>query len=40
MIAEPFDYTKWRENLYEGMSIRELSNAAQQFCDEQDSKNF
>ena len=29
MIAEPFDYTKWRGNLYEGMSVRELSNAAQ-----------
>jgi hypothetical protein len=35
IIAEPFDYTKWRENLYEDMSVRELSNAAQKYCDEQ-----
>ena len=34
VIAEPFDYTKWRENLYEGMSVEELSAAAQKYCDE------
>lgn len=25
---DPFDYTRWRENLFEGMSIEELSAAA------------
>jgi hypothetical protein len=33
IIAEPFDYTKWREDLYEGMSVRELSEKAQTYCD-------
>ncbi len=27
---EPFDYTKWQENLMEDMSIREISDKAQQ----------
>ena len=25
---EPFDYTKWRQNLFEGMTGREISNMA------------
>jgi hypothetical protein len=25
---EPFDYTKWRQNLFEGMTGREISTAA------------
>jgi len=25
---EPFDYTKWQQNLFDGMSVRELSQAA------------
>lgn len=25
---DPFDYTRWRENLYEEMSIEEISAAA------------
>lgn len=28
IIREPFDYTKWQENLFEGVSVRELSKAA------------
>ena len=28
IIKEPFDYTKWQENLYDGMSIEELSRKA------------
>ena len=35
MIAEPFDYAKWRENLFEEMSLEELADKAQKFCDEQ-----
>ena len=25
---EPFDYTKWRQNLFEGMTIEEISSEA------------
>ena len=28
MNKEPFDYTKWRQNLYEGMTAREISAMA------------
>jgi hypothetical protein len=28
IIAEPFDYTKWSENLYEDMSLRDLHDKA------------
>jgi len=27
---EPFDYTEWQQNLFEGMSVRELSKIAMQ----------
>jgi len=27
---EPFDYTEWQQNLFEGMSVRELSKLAMQ----------
>jgi len=31
---QTFDYTKWREkNLFVGMSVREISKAAQEYCD-------
>jgi hypothetical protein len=28
IIKEPFDYTKWQENLYEDLSVKELSQKA------------
>ncbi|MDR2167328.1 MAG: hypothetical protein LBE35_05700 [Clostridiales bacterium] len=28
MSKDSFDYTKWQENLYEGMSVEELSGRA------------
>jgi len=28
---EPFDYTKWQENLFEDMSIEEISQAAAEY---------
>jgi hypothetical protein len=28
MIREPFDYTEWRADLFDGMSVRDLSAAA------------
>ena len=31
---EAFDYTEWRKDLFEGMSVREISHAAKQYCDE------
>ena len=34
---EPFDYTIWQQNLFEGMTVRELSNVAmQQYSVEKD----
>lgn len=29
---EKFDYTKWRQNLFEDLSLEELNNAAAQFA--------
>jgi len=31
VIKEPFDYTKWHKNLYENMSVEELSLAAMKY---------
>ena len=31
IIRERFDYTKWRENLYDGMSMEELLDAAAEY---------
>ncbi|MCL2605644.1 MAG: hypothetical protein FWD90_14345 [Defluviitaleaceae bacterium] len=28
IIKEPFDYTEWRKDLYEGMTVEELSKKA------------
>ncbi len=28
ILREPFDYTKWRKDLFEGMSIEQISKAA------------
>ncbi|MDR1780024.1 MAG: hypothetical protein LBR50_04745 [Tannerella sp.] len=28
IIREPFDYTEWQRDLFDGMSVRELSRAA------------
>ena len=36
VIAEPFDYTKWREDLFEGLTVRELSAMAQKAYNEKD----
>ena len=32
LIREPFDYTKWQRNLFEGMSIEEISKEAAEYC--------
>jgi len=34
IIREPFDYTKWQENLYEDMTIEELTEKANKFWNE------
>jgi hypothetical protein len=31
MLKEPFDYTLWQENLFEDMSIEEISQRAADF---------
>jgi hypothetical protein len=28
VIREPFDYTEWQKGLFNGVSVKELSNAA------------
>ena len=33
LIKEPFDYTKWQEGLFKGISVRELSKMASQVPD-------
>jgi hypothetical protein len=32
---EPFDYTAWHGTLFKGKSVREISDAAQEYCDNQ-----
>ena len=32
LIREPFDYTKWQRDLFEGLSIEEISDAAVEYC--------
>ena len=34
ITKEPFDYTKWRKNLYENMDIDELSKKAMDYVNE------
>lgn len=34
IIKEPFDYTKWQKNLFENMSVKELSRAAMEAIQE------
>jgi len=38
MIKEPFDYTKWQEDLYEDMSVEELSEKATAFREKKELK--
>lgn len=38
LLSQPFDYTEWRKNnLFEGMSVAELSAAADKYCRENPS---
>ena len=34
IISEPFDYTKWQQNLYDDMTIEELCEKADNFWKE------
>ena len=29
----PFDYTKWREDLFDNMSLQELAQKANEYCE-------
>ena len=31
MQKEPFDYTKWQENLFDGLSVEDISKNAQEY---------
>ncbi len=31
IIKEPFDYTKWQEGLFNGITVKELSNKATEY---------
>ena len=33
IIKEPFDYTKWQENLFEGITVRELNEKAMEYVE-------
>jgi hypothetical protein len=32
LIREPFDYTKWQRDAFDGMSIEEINSAAVEYC--------
>ena len=35
LLSEPFNYTEWRkDNLFKGMSVAEISRAADKYCRE------
>ena len=35
LLSEPFNYTEWRkDNLFAGMSVAEISRAADKYCKE------
>jgi hypothetical protein len=35
LLSEPFNYTEWRkDNLFSGMSVKEISRAAEKYCRE------
>ena len=35
LLSEPFNYTEWRkDNLFTGMSVDEISKAADKYCKE------
>jgi hypothetical protein len=31
IIREPFDYTKWQRDVFKGMSVKEISEAAMEY---------
>jgi len=38
IIKEPFDYTIWHRSQFQGMTVREISNAAKKYCDEMNTE--
>jgi hypothetical protein len=38
IIKEPFDYTVWHRSQFNGMSVREISNAAKKYRDEMNAQ--
>jgi len=38
LLSEPFNYTEWRkDNLFAGMSVKEISQSADNYCKENPS---
>ena len=33
IMREPFDYTKWQRNLWEGKTVAQINRAASEFCE-------
>lgn len=31
VVKEPFDYTKWQREMFEGMSVKKVSEAAMEY---------
>lgn len=40
IIKEPFDYTKWQENLFEGLTVKELSDKAMDYTKKNENKEY
>ena len=32
LLREPFDYAKWQRNLFDGMSVNDIADAAVTYC--------
>ena len=37
---EPFDYTVWHRDLFKGMSVKDISRAAKEYCDVNNSWSY
>lgn len=40
IIKEPFDYTKWQENLFEDLTVKELSGKAMEYTKKNEIKEY
>ena len=40
VLREPFDYTEWQRNLYEGVSLEDFCENVKKFCEGEKNKKF